>query len=137
MNTLLIIISAIIFAGAVAILFFNTGSSVTSQAVASVQVSVQPSTQVQATAQSQGSMESIEISNFAFNPTSISIHSGDTVTWTNKDSVAHTVTSDSGSELNSDSLSNGASYSHTFTTPGVYTYHCTFHPHMMGSITVT
>jgi len=78
----------------------------------------------------------VRISNFAFSPASLSIKTGDTVIWTNQDSVAHTVISDSGSEISSTSLSNGATYSHTFTKSGTYKYHCSIHPSMHGTITV-
>jgi plastocyanin len=61
---------------------------------------------------------------------------GDTVTWTNGTDVAHTVTSDSGSELASGSLADGATFDHTFTATGTFTYHCTVHPYMTGKIVV-
>ena len=77
-----------------------------------------------------------EISNFAFSPSEIRIKAGDTVAWTNKDSTRHTVTSDSGSELGSALLSNGDSYSHTFSTAGTFNYHCALHPYMKGKIIV-
>jgi amicyanin len=79
---------------------------------------------------------SVNLKNFAFVPGELKIHIGDSVTWTNQDSVMHTVTSDSGSELSSKSLSNGQSYTHTFTTAGTYNYHCSPHPYMTGTIIV-
>lgn len=82
------------------------------------------------------SSSSIDISNYAFVPTPLTINVGDTVTWTNKDSAPHTVTSDSGSELSSGSLSNGQTYTHTFTTAGTYNYHCSVHSMMKGEIIV-
>jgi plastocyanin len=79
----------------------------------------------------------IDISGFAFNPSTLTINAGDTVIWTNKDSAPHTVTSDSGSELKSSTLSAGSgSYSHTFTTAGTYAYHCNIHTMMKGTIVV-
>ena len=75
-----------------------------------------------------------DISNYRFSD--VTIKTGDTVIWTNQDSVFHTVTSDSGTELNSPQLANGQTYSHTFTVAGVYTYHCTMHPSMTGEVTV-
>jgi amicyanin len=84
----------------------------------------------------QPSSYDIQIKNFAFTPATLTIKAGDTVTWTNKDSMAHTVTSDSGSELDSSSLVQGASYSHTFNTPGEYDYHCAVHPSMTAKIIV-
>lgn len=79
---------------------------------------------------------SIDISNFAFSNTNLIVKSGETVTWTNKDSTQHTITSDSGSELGSSPLKTGEVYSHTFNQAGVYSYHCSFHPGMKGKITV-
>lgn len=61
---------------------------------------------------------------------------GDTVTWTNGTDVAHTVTSDSGSELASDSIGDGATFDHTFKAEGTFAYHCTIHPYMKGKIVV-
>jgi plastocyanin len=80
----------------------------------------------------------VTIQNFAFSPANLSIKAGDTVRWTNRDSTAyHTVTSDSGgSELISDVLGDGASFSHKFTTAGTFPYHCSIHTSMKGTITV-
>jgi amicyanin len=79
---------------------------------------------------------SIEIENFAFQPAELKIEKGDTVIWTNKDSAQHTVTSDSGAELDSGLLSQGETYSHTFNEVGTFDYHCTPHPFMKAKIIV-
>lgn len=63
----------------------------------------------------------------AFSPGEITVQVGATVTWTNLDAVEHTVTSDSGNELASPMLGKGESWSHTFTEPGTYRYHCIPH----------
>ena len=73
---------------------------------------------------------------FAFNPAELTVKKGTTVTWTNMDSAPHTVTSDSGSELSSATLSNGQSYSHTFTEAGTFAYHCGVHPTMKAKVVV-
>lgn len=78
----------------------------------------------------------IEIKNFAFSPASLTINKGDTVIWTNKDSVPHTVTSDLGNELDSPVFGNGKTYSHTFTNSGNFNYYCTIHPMMKAEIIV-
>lgn len=78
----------------------------------------------------------IEISDFEYSPRTLTIKTGESVTWTNQDSVSHTVTSDSGNELDSELLSNGEAYTHTFNTAGNYEYHCTPHPNMKGTIVV-
>lgn len=77
----------------------------------------------------------VRIANFSFGPNELEIKVGTTVTWTNEDSVAHTATSDDGS-FDSGSLRQGSSYSFTFSEPGTFSYICTFHPSMTGTITV-
>src|SRR5690348_11151097 len=73
-----------------------------------------------------------------FSPSNLTIHKGQEVTWINRDSsISHTVTSDSGSELGSSSVAPGTTYKHTFNAVGTFSYHCTPHPNMKGSITVT
>lgn len=76
------------------------------------------------------------IRGFAFTNKTIKIKAGTTIIWTNEDTVGHTVTSDSGTELNSKLLAKGESYSHTFTTVGTYNYHCAPHPSMKGTVIV-
>jgi len=78
----------------------------------------------------------VEIKDFAFSPSEMTVSVGDTVVWTNRDSAGHTVVSDTGNELNSALLSNGQTYSHTFTQAGTYNYHCSIHPSMTGKIIV-
>jgi len=81
----------------------------------------------------------VAIKNFAFDPSSLTVKSGTVVKWTNQDGAPHTIVSDTSSPatFSSDSLSSGASYSFTFTQPGTYTYHCSIHPSMKGTIIVT
>jgi plastocyanin len=78
----------------------------------------------------------VTIQGFAFSPFDLKINKGDTVIWTNKDSAPHTVTSDSGNELASDSLSNGQTYSHTFNQAGTFNYHCGVHLSMKARVEV-
>lgn len=81
---------------------------------------------------------SVTIQDFAFSPANITVKTGTKVTWTNKDSMPHTVTeTDSLNGPKSDTLSPGQSYSFTFTAPGTYHYHCTIHSGMTGTVTVT
>jgi plastocyanin len=82
------------------------------------------------------SANTVDIQNFAFSPDTLSVPAGTTVTWTNLDSTAHTVTADNGA-FNSDDLPTGQTYSFTFNTPGTYAYHCSIHPYMTGTVTVT
>lgn len=80
----------------------------------------------------------VTINNFAFNPASMSVKVGTTVTWTNNDSTIHTITGDSsGSALKSQTLQPGDTYSFTFNQAGAFPYHCSIHPNMRGTVTVT
>jgi plastocyanin len=77
---------------------------------------------------------SVSIMNFSFNPNSLTVKVGTKVTWTNHDSVTHTVTANQGA-FNSPVLP-GSSFSFTFTKAGTYAYHCMIHPYMMATIVV-
>ena len=78
---------------------------------------------------------SISIMNFAFSPLTLTVKTGTKVTWTNKDTVTHTVTDDKGA-FNSGLLTPGNSFSFTFTQAGTYSYHCNIHHSMMATIVV-
>ena len=89
---------------------------------------------------SYGSGNTVVISGYSFNPQSLKIPVGTTVTWTNLDRVAHSVESGNSEVLagvfGSGLLDYGESYSYTFNQPGTYTYHCGPHPYMTATITV-
>ena len=78
---------------------------------------------------------SVSIRNFAFQPATVTVRVGDTVTWTNRDDVIHTVEWSDGQPESPD-LANGESYSRTFTRAGVFPYICGPHPFMTGSVRV-
>ena len=78
----------------------------------------------------------IDIKNFAFTLSILTIKQGDKVIWTNQDSAPHTVTSDSGNELDSELFGKEEIYSHTFNTAGTFDYHCKPHPYMKARIIV-
>jgi plastocyanin len=82
------------------------------------------------------STSAVEIKGFAFNPPMIEISAGTTVTWTNQDVAPHTATSDDGS-FDTGWLNKGQSGSVTFDQPGTFTYICTIHPNMKGTVVVT
>ena len=79
----------------------------------------------------------VSIKNFAFDPQAITVKSGTTVTWTNKDEEPHTVFSSAAGLKSQVLASNQGTYAFTFTKPGTYDYNCTIHPFMHGSVTVT
>lgn len=80
----------------------------------------------------------VAIKNFAFSPATLKVAAGTTVTWTNEDTDAHTVTSSSsGGPLRSSALATHDTYRYTFTKPGTYAYLCTIHPFMTATVEVT
>lgn len=88
------------------------------------------------TTNTAASGNTVSIQGLAFSPASLTVVQGTTVTWTNNDSVSHTVTGDQGGP-NSGTLAPGQSYSFTFSTVGSFPFHCSIHPSMTGTITVT
>jgi len=87
-----------------------------------------------------GSGSMVAISGYSFNPQTLRVRVGTTVTWTNMDSVPHSVvsgTSDSPTGVFVSSLlGQGQSFSYTFNAPGTYVYRCGPHPYMTGTIIV-
>jgi len=77
----------------------------------------------------------VKIDNFTFAPQQITVKAGDTVTWTNRDDIPHTVTSKT-MTFRSKAMDTDDKFSFTFTTPGTYAYFCSLHPHMTGSVVV-
>lgn len=75
----------------------------------------------------------VEIKNFSFNPSSVTIKTGTKVTWTNQDSSSHKLAGDG---IESGTLGNGQTFSKTFSSEGTFNYHCSIHPSMTGAITV-
>jgi plastocyanin len=73
------------------------------------------------------------IQGLAFNPSSITVAANTTVTWTNKDGVSHTVTSNTGL-FDSGLISTNGTFSFKFTAAGTYPYHCTPHPSMTATV---
>ena len=80
----------------------------------------------------------VVISDFAFNPKTVTVTKGTTVTWTNQDSAKHDITPDQESEdfKASKLLAKGESYSFTFNKAGTYNYYCSPHPYMKASVVV-
>jgi plastocyanin len=78
----------------------------------------------------------INIKGNAFVPDNLSIKVGDTVTWINNDSYAHTVKASNG-EFDSGNIASGAKFSFTFDNEGTIDYICGIHTFMKGTITVT
>lgn len=94
------------------------------------------------TTSSNSSVAQVKISEtndkYGFAPATLTVAKGTRVEWSNASDAPHTVTSDSGTTLASSIISpSGGTFDFTFTQPGTYTYHCTVHPYMKGTIVVT
>ena len=79
--------------------------------------------------------EKVEIVNFAYNPDPVTIQEGGKVIWINRDSAPHTATADDGS-FDTGELQEGKLKSETFKEAGEFTYFCSIHPNMHGTIRV-
>lgn len=81
----------------------------------------------------------VTIENYAFNPANITVKKGTTVTWTNNDTAEHNVEFDekpSTGDQEGPLLAQGETYRFTFDTVGTFSYICSPHPYMKGSVTV-
>ncbi|MBM3157664.1 MAG: hypothetical protein FJ004_10335 [Chloroflexi bacterium] len=78
---------------------------------------------------------SVNMSGLTFIPQTLTVTVGTTVTWTNNDSSAHTVTSNSGA-FESGNMARDAKFSYTFNQAGTFDYYCKLHPSMTGKIIV-
>ena len=78
----------------------------------------------------------VAVANFAYAPPSLSVRTGDTVTWTNMDDISHTVSADNDA-FDSGVFGHGMTFQLTAGAPGTYTYFCRIHPFMKGTLTVT
>lgn len=82
-----------------------------------------------------GETVNIDVKNMSFSPDTVTISTGDTVTWTFDDNgLPHNVVSND-ETFESELLTTG-SFSHTFDEAGTYDYHCTPHPMMVGTVIV-
>lgn len=93
----------------------------------------QPTSSSASTAAPSGT--TVDIKNFMFKPMTLSVAVGSKVTWKFEDAANHTVVADDKS-FSSPSMSNGQTYSFTFSKAGTYKYVCSIHPFMHGSIVV-
>jgi tyrosinase len=78
----------------------------------------------------------VNIVDYAFEPATISVPVGMTVTWTNTGDRRHTVTAADGVSFDSGNLRPSETFQHQFTTIGTFDYYCAIHPSMTGSVIV-
>ena len=79
----------------------------------------------------------VSITSAGFLPNVLSVKVGTTVTWTNSDTAAHTVTSDTAGVFDSGPINAGATFQFTFSQAGTFTYHSTSDSGWAGTVTVT
>jgi len=82
--------------------------------------------------------DQVVIWNYKFVPETLTVHVGTTVSWINRDTAPHTATHRTyGAEgFDTGNLPNGATFTHTFQTPGSYPYLCMYHQGMVGTVVV-
>lgn len=78
----------------------------------------------------------VRVVDFAFEPATLEVSVGTTVTWTNDGQRPHTITADDGT-FDSGRLDPGEQFSFRFDQPGTFAYQCGFHPDMQATIVVT
>ncbi|MDT5368065.1 MAG: hypothetical protein QOC62_2496 [Mycobacterium sp.] len=78
----------------------------------------------------------VNIKDFKFDPATLTVPVGATVTWTNQDEEPHTIAAKDGS-FHGPGMDTHGTYSFTFTKPGTYDYICSIHPFMTGTVVVT
>jgi len=117
-------------AGTVGVFQVENSSSVTSSLTASGGQVNGPEVSIQ-------SGSAVNSTSIYYSPPTLTVVIGvnNTVTWINNDNAPHTVTANDGS-FDSGGLNPGQSWTYTFTTPGTYAYHCSYHPWMTGTIIV-
>jgi plastocyanin len=90
---------------------------------------------VRAATASDASGAQILIQNFRFDPPTLSVPVGATVTWTNHDEEIHTLVSPQGG-FSSPALDSDQQFAFRFEKPGTYQYRCGLHPQMTGTVVV-
>jgi plastocyanin len=78
----------------------------------------------------------VTIDKFAFSPATLTVKAGQPIAFANTDAVTHTATSTTGAWDSGDLPSGGGSFTVTLTQPGTYSYKCTIHPSMQGTVIV-
>jgi amicyanin len=89
-----------------------------------------------ASGQARATDAQVKIANFTFDPPTLTVKAGTTVTWVNADDIPHVVSEKDG-KFRSSALDTDDKFSQTFSTAGTIEYFCAIHPHMTGKIVVT
>ena len=92
--------------------------------------------EIKETAVDAGGKTQIEIKDFHFNPQTLTVKSGEKITWINRDEEPHTVVSVEKQFKKSPPLDTDQEFTIIAGAPGIYTYFCSVHPKMTGTIVV-
>jgi plastocyanin len=93
------------------------------------------SSSISAKDQPSAAIAEVKIDNFSFEPQTLTVAVGTTVTWTNRDDIPHTSVSTEG-VWKSKVMDTDEKFSYTFTKAGTYPYYCSIHPKMTGKVVV-
>jgi plastocyanin len=132
--SLLIIVAAVLFAGCTQSQQLQPTPTTTAPEQTPAQL---PASSVNTPlSQASVSANTIAIKNFAFDPQTMTVKAGSIVRWENRDPVPHRIMFTDKTESGSDALSPSQSYSKKFDRAGRFSYYCTIHPDMTGTIIV-
>ena len=131
----LAILVAIVVLGGGYLLLKGNNSSTSNQTMQTEITPAQNQTSSQTATTVPAAKNQVNIANFAFSPATITVKVGDSVNWTNKDSMGHSATADDNS-WDSGVLAQGESKSIIFSKAGTFKYHCSVHPNMHGTVVV-
>lgn len=95
-----------------------------------------PTAEPAKTSSSKPAADAVNITKTNLAPHTIDVTVGTTVTWTNKDTVPHTLVSDTGSTINSGPINPGATFTFTFTQAGTFPYHASDNKELTGTVIV-
>jgi plastocyanin len=77
----------------------------------------------------------VKIDNFSFTPATVTVAVGTRVTWTNRDDIPHSVVTED-KTIKSKVLDTDEKFSYVFDKAGTYSYFCSIHPKMKGTVVV-
>jgi plastocyanin len=84
----------------------------------------------------KGGSGDVTMKDIKFNPSKVTIKKGQTVVWTNDDSVGHDVTADGFKSGDPGAIESGQTFQHKFPKKGTFKYQCSVHPGMTGQVVV-
>jgi plastocyanin len=137
MKRLYSVAACLALGGALAAGCGSSSKSSSSSTSNSTPAAAAPATTTPAAAPAAGGTVAVSMKNIQFVPKSVTAKVGQTVKWTNDDSVDHNVTATSGATFKSSNFGQGGTYVQKLTKAGTIKYVCTIHPGMGGTLVVT